>query len=201
MKAISTLCVSLLAFAGLLGCSSNDDGQRAADAASGGVANGHTDAGAAGIATGGSSAAGSRVDVAAFEAPDEAQALVTFLEAKQYADWAKEAESHPSEGPHGDGVRVYYSPKAAEALKSGAATFPAGAASVKELTSGGTLYGYSVWVKVQDATDAGNGFFWYELTHHAGGSDIVSGNARGSSACVGCHSAGRDYSLSTRPFE
>lgn len=148
-----------------------------------------------------SDAAGAGGALAALDAPDEAQALVGFLEAKQYAGWAKEAESHPSAGPHGGSVRVYYSPKAAAALKTGAATFPAGAASVKELTSGASVYGYSVWVKVQEATDSGNGFFWYELSHRDGGNDTVYGNARGSKDCVGCHGAGKDYSLSTLPFE
>lgn len=155
--------------------------------------------GAGGLAAAG--AAGGSDAVTAHDAPDEATALVAFLEAKQYADWPKEAEYHLSAGPHGESVRTYYSPKAAAALNGGAPTFPAGAASVKELTSGGSLYGYSVWVKVQDATDGGNGFFWYELIHRGGGNDTVYGNARGSSDCVGCHSAGKDYSLSTLPFE
>lgn len=135
------------------------------------------------------------------DAPDNAAALLPFLNAKQYSGWAKEAAYHASSGPHGDGVRVFYSPKAAAALKSGAATFPAGAAVVKEETSGGSLYGYSVWVKVQDSTDAGNGFYWYEIIHQGGGKDSIYGDARGSSDCVGCHSAGKDYDLSTRPFE
>jgi hypothetical protein len=127
--------------------------------------------------------------------------LLAFLDAKTYAGWAKEAEFHASTGPHGDAVRTYYSPKAALALKSGATTFPAGAATVKELTSGGSLYGHAVWVKVQDATDAGNGFFWYEVINQGGGKKSVYGNALGSGDCVGCHSAGKDYDLSTLPFE
>jgi len=189
---------------GALGCSgSAEDGSRGAGGAgTGGAPLGDPSSagsGAGGLAAAGAAGVGGAA--AAFDAPDEAQALVAFLEAKHYAGWVKEAEHHLSAGPHGDGVRVYYSPKAAAALKSGAATFPAGAASVKELTSGGSLYGYSVWVKVQDATDSGNGFFWYELIHHGGGNDTVYGNARGSSDCVGCHSAGKDYSLSTLPFE
>ncbi|HEY3254248.1 MAG TPA: hypothetical protein VGJ91_09880 [Polyangiaceae bacterium] len=124
-----------------------------------------------------------------------------FLQAKQYTSWAKEVEAHPSAGPHGEGVRVYYSPKAVQSLSSGARQFSAGAASVKELISGDSVYGYSVWVKVQDASDDGNGFFWYEVISHASGADTVSGNARGSSACVGCHRAGKDYLRSTLPFE
>lgn len=147
---------------------------------------------------GGTSAGG---DAGALEAPYEGEALVAFLEANEYAGWAKEAEAHASAGPHGKSVRVYYSPKAAEALNSGAQAFPAGAASVKELISDGSVYGYSVWVKVQDKAASGDGFFWYELVHHEGAADTIYGNSLGSPDCVGCHSTGRDYSLSTLAFE
>lgn len=197
MKAASAFGLGLLAFMSVLACSSNDGGGAYATGGRSDAANGGASA------SGGSPPSGTAgsVDLEALDAPDETQALVAFLEAKQYADWAKEFDIHPSAGPHGEGVRVYYSPKAAAALNSGAATFPAGAASVKELTSGGSLYGYSVWVKVQDAADGGNGFFWYEAIHQPDGSDIVSANTRGSSACVGCHRAGKDYLLSNLPFE
>jgi hypothetical protein len=135
------------------------------------------------------------------DAPDNEQDLLAFIAAKQYASWAKEADYHKSAGPHGDHVKVFYSPKAAAALTAGAATFPAGAAAIKELSSGTSVYGYSFWVKVQDATDNGNGFFWYEIIHHGGGNDSIYGNARGSGDCVGCHAAGKDYDLSTEPFQ
>ncbi len=135
------------------------------------------------------------------DAPSNAAELVAFLDAKKYSGWAKEAMYHQSSGPHGDGVRVFYSPKAAAALKSGATTFPAGAAVVKELSSGGSLYGHAFWVKVQDATDSGKGFYWYEVIHQGAGKDSIYGNALGSDDCVGCHSAGKDYDLSTMPFE
>jgi len=158
--------------------------------------------GCSGSDHGAGSSAGSGMEAGALlDAPDSEQPLVEFLNAKEYAGWAKEAEYHPSTGPHGGAVRVYYSPKAAEALTAGAEAFPAGAAAVKELSSGGSLYGWSVWVKVQDSTDNGNGFFWYELIHHGGGNDSINGNARGSSDCVGCHRAGKDYDRSTLPFE
>lgn len=134
------------------------------------------------------------------DAPAEAEALVAFLDAMEYADWAAEADYHDSSGPHGPGVRVFYSPKAAAALESGATVFPAGAATVKELTSEGLLYGWGVWVKVQDETDAGNGFYWYELIRGEDG-DQVFGDALGSPDCVGCHSAGTDYLLSDGSFE
>lgn len=135
------------------------------------------------------------------DAPEVEPALLAFLDAKQYSNWAKEADYHPSAGPHGDAVRVFYSPKAARALAGGAETFPAGAAAVKELSSEGSLIGWSVWVKVQDATDAGNGFYWYEVVRRSDGKESVYGNARGSRDCVPCHAGGKDYDLSTLPFE
>jgi hypothetical protein len=183
-NATAPVWFAVLMLASLLGCSSSDD-ERPRGNATGGAAGSN---GSGGLA-------------ATLDAPDEATALVAFLEARQYAGWAKEAEYHSSAGPHGGGVRVYYSPKAAAAVRSGAANLPAGAASVKELTNGGALYGYSVWVKVQDTTDGGNGFYWYELIRQGDGKDSVYGDARGSSDCVGCHSSGKDYNLSTLPFE
>lgn len=155
---------------------------------------GQAGGGAGGAGGGGAASSG-------LDAPDNEQELVAFLDAKQYLGWAKEAEYHASTGPHGDAVRVYYSPIAALALTSGAATFPMGAASVKELTSGGSLYGWAVWVKVQDATESGHGFFWYEVIRQGPGKQTVYGNARGSDDCVGCHSGGKDYDLSTLPFQ
>jgi hypothetical protein len=149
----------------------------------------------------GGASGGGAGGASSLEAPDEEQTLVMFLNAKEYSGWAKEADYHKSSGPHGDAVRVYYSPKASQALTVGAPTFPAGAAAVKELTSGGSLYGWAVWVKVQDATDNGNGFYWYELIHQGGGQDSIYGNARGSGDCVGCHMTGKDYDLSTLPFQ
>jgi len=164
------------------------------NAAGGSAAGGN--AGSSAAAGGGAGAASSGLD-----APDNASALQAFLDAKQYSGWAKEAAFHASSGPHGDAVRVYYSPKAVAALKGGADTLPAGAATVKELTSGGSLYGWAVWVKVQDATDNGKGFYWYEIIHQGGGNNSIYGNALGSDDCVGCHVAGKDYNLSTLPFQ
>lgn len=160
------------------------------------------EAGAAGApSTAGSAGSAGGDATSALDAPDEEQALIGFLESKQYASWAKESDYHPSTGPHGDRVRVYYSRRAAQTLSDGNPTFPAGAAAVKELTSDTSLYGWAVWVKVQADTDAGNGFFWYERIAQGAGNYSIYGNARGSADCVGCHQPGKDYNLSTFPFE
>ena len=134
------------------------------------------------------------------DAPAEEEALVAFLDAMGYADWAAEPDYHDSSGPHGPGVRTFYSPKAVQALESGAEAFPAGAATVKELTSEGFLYGWGVWVKAQDDSDGGNGIYWYELIRGEDG-DQVYGNAFGSNECIGCHSGGFDFLLSDGTYE
>jgi hypothetical protein len=135
------------------------------------------------------------------DAPEDESELRAFLDAGSYRNWAKESEFHPSTGPHGGSVRTYYSPKAAAALMAGAAVFPEGAAAIKEAANDAGVYGQSVWIKVQAASDAGRGFFWFERFQRDDGSEDVYGNARGSAQCVGCHSLGHDYDRSTLPFE
>ena len=134
------------------------------------------------------------------DAPTNAAAYLEFLENGRYKSWPAEPDYHDSSGPHGGGVRVFYSPKAAQALNSGRASFPAGAATVKELTSEGFLYGWAVWTKVQSASDGGKGFYWYEIIR-GDGDDQVYGDGLGHSDCVDCHATGHDFLLSDRPFE
>jgi hypothetical protein len=136
-----------------------------------------------------------------FDAPDNGLALLTFLRAGGYATWQSEPDFHVSSGPHGGVVRVFYSPRAAAALNAKQRVFPAGSATIKESASAnGSIIGWSVWVKVQGDSDSGNGFYWYEVT--LGRQETrVAADSRGSSACIGCHSAGADYLRSAGTFE
>ena len=188
-----------LLWVGVLGCAGGSDEARPGVTGSAGEATAGT--GTAGNpASGGAGGASGSSATVTLDAPDNEPDLRAFLDARQYATWAKEADYHASTGPHGEAVRVYYGPRAAAALSAGSETLPAGAAAIKELTSGGSIYGHSVWVKVQDATDAGNGFFWYEIIAQGGGKFSIYGNSLGSTDCVGCHQTGKDYNLSTLPF-
>jgi hypothetical protein len=131
------------------------------------------------------------------DVPDNGTELLHFLQADAYSTWHAEPNLHVSLGPHGDRVRTFYSPKAAAALSAKATTFPTGAAAIKEeATNDGTLVGWSVWLKVRAASDAGQGFFWYEIN-----ASHVYADALGSAACTGCHSAGQDYLRSPGTFE
>jgi hypothetical protein len=130
------------------------------------------------------------------EATADAPATIAGLEAlfrdRDYAGWRAEPAFHPSRGPHGTEVRVFYGPIAAGNLDRGEAIFPVGAATVKEERSGDQLLGWSAWVKVSQDAAGGRGFFWYEIL----GSQSYGGGL-GSGICTGCHSAGRDFLLST----
>jgi hypothetical protein len=122
------------------------------------------------------------------------------LEGGGYTTWHSEPDFHVSSGPHGRSVRVFYGPKAAATLTAKQSPFPAGAATIKEAASAnGSIIGWSVWVKEQDDSDSGDGFYWNEVVPSPP-DNAEYADARGSTACVGCHSAG-DYLRSAGSFE
>ena len=96
--------------------------------------------------------------------PTEPTALLAWLQAGSYLDWAAESAIHPSAGPHGGKVRTYLNPAIVASLSAGDAQHPAGAAAVKGLYfNGDTVRGWAVMVKLQADSDAGRGWYWYEL--------------------------------------
>jgi hypothetical protein len=176
-RVATTVTATWIMLAGALGCSAEPDEAGSPAASAGGSAGKPAEDGG---------------PPAALDAPDQQSELVAFLSRSDYGDWAAEPAIHGSSGPHASAFRVYYGPIAARALSEGADTFPKGAAVVKEFEAGG----WAVWIKVDADSDEGRGFFWYEQV-----GDSIYGNARGSRACVGCHSRGRDFLLSSGNFE
>lgn len=158
---------------GTLGCAGSE-GDEAADNGSGGASS---------DAMGG----GSEVEL---DAPDTADALVPWLEAGNYKDWLAEPEYHESSGPHGNAVKVFYSDQAVASLAAGNLDLAPGSAVVKELTSGGSLYGWGVYVRGRDL-DGNAGVYFYELIKPS----QVYGDAYNSGECTGCHT-GRALILS-----
>jgi len=126
--------------------------------------------------------------------PTTAPELFTWLQASNYRDWPAESRQHRSP-VHGT-VRVFVNPAFFASLDARRPSHPAGAAAVKELYAGGQLVGWSVMVKVQDDSAAGNGWYWYE---GFGPSPDFSG--KGLPVCTGCHSIGRDFFRSTFPLQ
>lgn len=148
-------------------------------ASGGGSATGGGSAAGGGTASGGSTAL-------TLEAPDNAASLLPWLEARTYAGWRAEPEYHASSGPHGDGVKVFYSPLALESVDASEPILRPGGAIVKELTyanSDSSIYGWSVYVRGTTAEGAAS-YYFYEIIKPS----TVYGDAYGSTECTGCHS-------------
>ena len=112
-------------------------------------------------------------------------ALQQWLTDGNYKSWACEAASHgPTLGsPHGT-VRICSNSLLSTATSG---SYPVGAATVKELFSGGAINGYALGVKVA-AGEGANTWHWYERI----GSSLVV-NSVGAGICEGCHrNASRD---------
>jgi hypothetical protein len=121
--------------------------------------------------------------------PTTPAALLEWLRAGRYLGWPAESAPHPSAGPHGGSVRTYLNDLLFASLDAGLPSHPAGAVAVKELYgSGSTITGWAVMVKLQDDSDAGRGWYWYE---GFGSGTPFSGVGLG--VCTGCHSRGRDF--------
>jgi hypothetical protein len=195
------------AFATLVGCSddetpseSEDNGSQAGGTVPNAGAGPDASAGAgpdasAGAGPDASAGTGPGSSADELEAPEGSDKLLPFLEAGEYQSWPAEREVHDSAGPHGSGVRVFYSPKAAAAIEQGDAKFPAGAAIIKELYDAGDPSGWAVTIKVQPDSAGGQGFYWYELV-----GERVYADERGTPVCVNCHQAGQDFLLSSGAF-
>ena len=91
-----------------------------------------------------------------------------------------------------------------QSLEAGNARHPAGAAAVKELygSNGEEVRGWSVSVKLAEASAGGAGWYWYERF----GSSIY-GDAIGAPGCTGCHGSdsgsftSKDFVLAPFPLQ
>lgn len=125
--------------------------------------------------------------------PTDAAALRAWLDAGTYRGWVAESAPHRSTGPHGGTVRTYLNDIVLESLQAGNAAHPAGSALVKELYFGGAnVQLWAVSVKVQDDSDGGRGWYWWE-------GEGLSGV--GLRTCTGCHGGGRDYVWTPFPLQ
>lgn len=111
--------------------------------------------------------------------PQGRNALSTWLTEGHYLSWTCEPEAHPARPPGAHGANRICSNAALSA--SAAGTYPVGAASVKELYSGGAITGFAVGRKVTAGTDAAS-WYWYE----AFGTSVVADSV-GAGLCAGCH--------------
>jgi hypothetical protein len=127
--------------------------------------------------------------------PTDGAALLTWLEAGSYLEFAAEPDVHASAGPHGGGVRTFVNPQLFDSLATGNRTHPVGAGAVKELYSGRTRNGWAVSVKVASGSESDT-WYWYEII----GNSIVA-DGIGEALCAGCHADGADHVLTPYPLQ
>ena len=172
---MTALRLSLLALA-LTACSSDDGPSSAADASTAPQADGQ---------------------VAAGDVPTDADTLFAFLQRGDYRSYLGEPAVHASAGPHGGGVRTYFHPKLEASLRAEESTHPVGAATVKELYTGGELSGWAVMVKTGSGNSGADWYFYEVFSVTDGSRPVADGN--GLSGCAGCHSSGQDHILTDLP--
>jgi hypothetical protein len=200
-RSMQTVVVRALAFVLALGaasvaaCSDSDGAAGAGDpgGTSGGSGGGATSTAVSTGAGGGAGGAG--------EVPVSGADLFPYLKAGGYLGFTTESTVHDSTGPHGGKVRTYINPSLEASLKAGSAEHPVGAASVKELyLSGSSVQGWAVMVKTQAASDAGQGWYWYEVYSATDPSNPVA-DGNGVPLCYNCHVSGKDFFRSPFPLQ
>ena len=139
--------------------------------------------------------------VGACEVPSEPAELIAYLQRGDYKAFERESAVHASTGPHGGRVLTYVNDVLAESLTRGNAEHPRCAASVKELFLGNDeVSGWAVFVKTEDASARGKGYYWLEITSTRPNRS-ADYEGQGIGICVGCHSAGRDYFRAPWPLQ
>jgi hypothetical protein len=135
------------------------------------------------------------------EVPTSPMELFAYLKAGGYLGYPGESAPHASAGPHGGEVRTYITPSLDASLKANDAEHPIHAAAVKELYLGSaTVQGWAVMVKIQDTSDGGKGWYWYE-TFNATDPSKYSTAGSGVPLCYNCHAAGEDFFRSPFPLQ
>lgn len=131
--------------------------------------------------------------------PASAQALRQWLLAGVYKSWHAESAAHASGGPHGGRVRTYLNDAVFESLQAGNQQHPRGAAVVKELYfNSDQVQEYAVEIKLEDSSNGGSNWYWYEGVGLAG---------RGLGICTGCHGGNyrtyvsKDFVLTPFPLQ
>ena len=129
-----------------------------------------------------------------------------YLQEKGYQSFeTKEAEAHPSAGPHlkiGEPVKVYFSDAVAKSMAGDYTEHPRGSAIVKEIFSPADkdkLTGWAVSVKTEEKSDGGKGWYWVEFTSTTDSSKQAVPAGNGAALCSGCHRTGDDFILSKLP--
>lgn len=138
---------------------------------------------------------------AAVVPPMGAAAVESWLASGTYKQWNCEPQSHAARSPSPHGFNRICSNSDISSNATGTASWPKGAAAVKELftdASATTPVGYALYVKTQADSAGGANWYWYERVpsdsaapHDANGvvADGMGSSGPAMSICVGCHAA------------
>jgi len=87
-------------------------------------------------------------------------------------------------------------------MKAGNKNHPVGATAVKEQSEGGTHYGWSVSIKLQEESAYGDGWYWFESVDKTDVS-MIPFEGIGQLLCTGCHvrPGNKDLILSGFPLK
>lgn len=130
--------------------------------------------------------------------PIRKKKMLAWLKAGLYKElFTVEPAVHPSTGPHGGNVRIYYNPILTENIRAGKKTWDVGAAMVKELYLNSTtqVSGYSVMIKVEENSGT-DGSGWVYFESFSGSADNAF-YGKGIQLCANCHRGGVDFLLAT----
>lgn len=133
--------------------------------------------------------------------PTDPAALFEFLKSGAYRDWTHEAMPHESQSKiHAQRVQVYANPVLAAGFSTDG-EHPRCGTLIKEFRgqNSDVVTGWAVSVKLQETSDKGQGWYWFETFDAQTGRPATSGV--GARICTGCHGAARDYVLSPWPFQ
>lgn len=124
--------------------------------------------------------------------------MTAFIQTREYEQWIKEPEIHPSTGPHGR-VRSYFNDRYAQAWRSSTFPMQVGSMSVKELyKSNGDLDGWAVAVKTKAGAEPETWTWWEAFVSEL---PEVKFFGVANPTCEGCHARGaaNDRSLTPVP--
>jgi hypothetical protein len=131
--------------------------------------------------------------------PAAADALFSYLQDRHYQSSPHEPNVHGSNGGHGTSVMAYFSTVLDESLRGPNTTHPRGSAAIMEVMGAdGTILSWLVSVKTNLQSDAGLGWFWYEVLNTTDMAAPIVADW-GVASCMSCHTAGRDFILSDYP--
>jgi hypothetical protein len=124
--------------------------------------------------------------------PQGAAALEAWLTKANYEDWQCESGVHAARSPSPHGFNRICSNDAISSRATDDGTWPAGAASVKELYASlgaKSPMGYAVYLKTADDSEGGAKWYWYERIGDQTVADGLGNSGPAKAICVACHAA------------